>query len=58
MIRLWATFLLFAIGIHFSIISWRALSGKERWSLTKTFAYSIIVSLLAVMVMTLIVIVF
>jgi hypothetical protein len=58
MIRLWATFLVFAILIHFSIISWRALSGKERWSLTKTAIYSIIVSLLALMVMTVIVILF
>jgi len=58
MIRLWAVFLLFAIGIHFSIISWRALSGKEKWTLTKTLAYSIIVSLLAVAVMMLIVLLF
>ena len=58
MIRLWAVFLLFAILIHFSIISWRVLSGKERWSLTKTFGYSIIVSLLAVLVMMFIVVLF
>ncbi len=58
MIRLWAVFLIFAVLIHFSIVSWRALSGKERWSLTKTAIYSIIVSLLAVAAMTTLVIFF
>jgi hypothetical protein len=58
MIRLWLTFIVFAVLIHFSIVAWRALSGKERWSLTKTLGYSIIVSLLAVAVMTGIVIAF
>ena len=58
MIRLWAVWLLFAILIHFSIVSWRALSGKEKWSLTKTLGYSIIVSLLAIVVMMFIVVLF
>lgn len=58
MIRLWLTFAIFAVLIHFGIISWRALSGKEKWSLTKTMFYSIIVSLLAVAAMTLIVVIF
>lgn len=58
MIRLWLTFIVFAILIHASITAWRSLSGLEKWSLTKTIGYSIIVSLLAVTVMTLIVILF
>jgi hypothetical protein len=58
MIRLWLTFAVFAVLIHFSIVSWRALSGKEKWSLTKTAFYSIIVSLLAIVAMTLLVIIF
>ena len=58
MIRLWAIFLLFTIIIHYGIISWRAMSGKDRWSLTKTAFYSIIVSLLALMMMTALVILF
>ena len=58
MIRLWLVFIVFAVLIHFSIVSWRALSGKERWSLTKTLGYSIIVSLLAVALMTVIVVIF
>jgi len=58
MIRLWATFLLFTIIIHYAIISWRTLTGKERWSLTKSAIYSIIVALLALAVMTTIVILF
>jgi hypothetical protein len=58
MIRLWLAFIIFAVLIHFSIISWRSLSGKEKWSLTKTAVYSIIVALLTVLAMTVVVILF
>ena len=58
MIRLWLVFFIFTILINFSIISWRALSGKEKWSMVKTILYSVLVSLLAVSVMTVIVILF
>lgn len=58
MIKLWLTFAVFATLIHFSIVSWRALSGKEKWSLTKTVFYSIVVSLLALLAMTGLVILF
>ena len=58
MIRLWLAFAVFAALIHFGITAWRNLNGKERWTLTKSIAYSIIVSLLAVLVMTVIVILF
>ena len=58
MIRLWLVFAVFAVLIHFGITAWRKMEGKERWSLTKTAFYSIIVSLLALMVMTALVILF
>jgi hypothetical protein len=58
MIRLWLVFAVFAVLIHFGITAWRNLNGKERWSLTKTAFYSIIISLLALMVMTALVILF
>jgi hypothetical protein len=58
MIRLWLTFAVFAVLIHFSITSWRALSGKEKLSLTKSIGYSIIVSLLAVLAMMILVVLF
>ena len=58
MIRLWLVFGILAVLVHFGITAWRNMSGKERWTLTKSFAYSIIVSLLALMVMTAIVIAF
>jgi len=58
MIRLWLAFAILAVLIHLGITAWRNMSGKERWTLTKSVTYSIIVALLAVMVMTLIVIVF
>ena len=58
MIRLWLAFAILAALIHFGITAWRNLNGKERWTLTKSIAYSILVSLLALMVMTVIVILF
>ena len=58
MIRLWLVFAILAIIIHFGITSWRNMNGKERWTLTKSVTYSIIVTLLAVLVMTVIVILF
>lgn len=58
MIRLWLVFLLFAGLIHLGITGWRTLNGKEKWALTKSLSYSIIVSLLAVLAMSLIVIIF
>lgn len=58
MIRLWLAFAIFAVLIHFGITAWRKTEGKERWSLTKTAFYSILVALLALAVMTTIVILF
>jgi hypothetical protein len=45
-------FAILAILIHFGIMAWQKLSGTQRWSLTKTAIYSIIVALLAIVVMT------
>ena len=58
MIRLWLVFAIFAAGIHFGLTAWRKMSGKDRWTLTKSISYSIIVALLAVLVMSVIVILF
>ena len=58
MIRLWLAFAIFAVLIHFGITAWRKMEGKARWTLTKSIAYSIIVSLAAVMLMTVFVIAF
>ena len=58
MIRLWLAFAILAVLIHFGITAWRKMEGKEQWALTKSVGYSIIVSLLALMVMTTIVILF
>jgi hypothetical protein len=58
MIRLWLVFAVFAVLIHFGITAWRNFNGKERWTLTKSAIYSIIVALLVVLVMTVIVILF
>jgi hypothetical protein len=58
MIRLWFVFAVLAVLIHFGITVWRRMERKERWSLTKSLFYSIIVSLLALAVMTAIVVLF
>jgi len=58
MIRLWLVFAILAVLIHFGITAWRKMEGKERWTLTKSVTYSIIVALLAVLAMTVIVILF
>jgi hypothetical protein len=58
MIRVILAFVILAALIHFGITAWRSMSGKERWSLTKTVSYSIIVSLLAIVVMMFIVVIF
>lgn len=51
MIRIIAVFAVITALIHFSIVSWRALSGKEKLGLTKSIGYSILVSLLAMLAM-------
>jgi uncharacterized membrane protein len=58
MIRFILLFAVLAALIHFGITGWRSLTGKERWSLTKTLGYSIIVSLLAIVVMMFMVVLF
>jgi hypothetical protein len=58
MIRLWLAFAIFAVLIHFGITAWRNMEGKEQLALTKSIGYSILVSLAAVMLMTVFVIVF
>ena len=58
MIRLWIIFAVLAILIHLGITAWRNMDGKERWTLTKSLTYSIIVALLAVLAMMLLVVLF
>lgn len=58
MIRLWLTFIFFAVVIHFAISTWQTMTGKERWSLTKSVGYSIIIALLTFVVLATIVILF
>ena len=58
MIRLWLAFIIVAVLIHFGITAWRNMTGKERWTLTKSVVYSIIVASLALVVMVGIVIAF
>jgi len=58
MIRFMFVFAILAILIHFGIMAWQKMSGTERWSLTKTAIYSIIVALLAIVAMMFLVVLF
>jgi hypothetical protein len=58
MIKLWLVFAILTVLIHFGIAIVREFDGKERWALTKSMGYSILVSLAVVMVMTVLVILF
>jgi hypothetical protein len=58
MIKLWLAFIVLAVLIHFGISALRNMEGKEQLALTKSIGYSILVSLAAVMLMTVFVIVF
>ena len=58
MIRFIFLFALLAALIHFGIMGWQKMSGSERWSLTKSLTYSIIVALLAIVVMMFMVVLF
>ena len=50
---------LFVFGIfYFGIQGYRDLSGKDKWALTKLVGYSIMCSLLAIVLLMLIVILF
>jgi hypothetical protein len=51
MIRLWLAFAILAVLIHFGLTAWRNMNGKEKWTLTKSIGYSIIVASLALVVM-------
>jgi len=50
--------LVFSLIFHLGITGWRDLTGKERWALTKSILYSIIVGLLAVTAIIFIVLIF
>jgi hypothetical protein len=58
MIKALITFAAFATLIHFVIVAWRALSGLDKWALTKTLGYSIIISASALLVLFTIVVLF
>jgi hypothetical protein len=58
MIKLWFSFALLAVLIHFGITALRNMNGMEQLALTKSIGYSILVSLAAVMSMTVLYIVF
>jgi hypothetical protein len=51
-------FAILAVLIHFGIMAWQKMSGSERWTLTKSATYSIIVALLAIVAMMSLVVLF
>lgn len=58
MIRVYLAFFVLTALFWFGISAFRKTTGKEKWQLTKTIFYSIICSILALIVMFSIVILF
>jgi hypothetical protein len=58
MIKIWLAFAIMAVSIHFGITALRNMNGLEKLALTKSIGYSVLVSLAAVMLMTVLVILF
>jgi hypothetical protein len=55
MIYIWS---ILSILIFAGIYTWRNLTGKEKWHLTKIAAYATICSLLSVLILSFIVVLF
>lgn len=58
MIRILLSFFFMTAFFWFGIAAFRKTTGREKWQLTKTAAYSILCATLAIIVLTTIVILF
>jgi len=58
MSRMIAIWLILSVAIGFGIMSWRQLSGKEQWQLTKLAGYATMCSLVAVVLLGIMVVLF
>jgi hypothetical protein len=58
MIRIILAWVLLSLAIGFGITAFRALSGKEKWELTKLIAYTLMCSIIALVFLVGIVILF
>lgn len=58
MMRMLLVFLITVGFIHFGIVTFRSLTGKEKYSLIKSFTYSIFLGIIAVLVLGFIVVLF
>ena len=58
MVRMFLIFLITSGIIYGGIEGFRALTGKQKWALTKSLGYSMLVSVLTVIFLTTIVILF
>ena len=58
MIKIIVVWVLLAVLLAVGFMSWRRLSGKEQWHLTKIIAVATMCSLAAVMLLVLIVMLF
>lgn len=58
MVKILLSFVLCFIFVFFGIKAFRALSDKERWSLTKLAAYAILCSAISIAILVSVVILF
>lgn len=55
MIVIWV---LLSVALAAGIAGWRSLAGQEQWQLTKTMVFATLCSLVAVVVLSLVVVIF
>lgn len=58
MIRAYLAFVIIALLCGFGITAFRQMTGKERWDVTKTVAFSLLCSILSLCVLVTLVILF
>lgn len=58
MIRMWLAFLVVVGLTHFGIQAFRSATMRERWTVIKSLTYAFVVAIIAVLVLSIVVILF
>jgi hypothetical protein len=58
MIRGILAFLIITALLHFTIVAWQSLSGKQRWSVIKTMSYASFLSVVALVILSVMIFIF
>jgi hypothetical protein len=52
MIRVILAFFIITAFLHFSIVAWQSLNGAQRWSVIKTMSYASVLSIVAMVILS------